>query len=514
VIALYHRAVAHDQGHSLDQRTWNDLDLDAVFAALDRTHSPLGQQVLYHRLRTVPQSAHLPAFEALVTRMSDDPEARERTQVALARLSDAATSDLWWLTQPGVLDSRPWWYIAFPILSPVVPVALALVPVIPIDAGGVAFLGVLANIGLRYATAPRLGPLLQPLRQVGPLLAVAETLSSLLRAEAAPLGESLSADLPRLARLRRMAGWVSRDATRANDVVAALFEYLNLILNLDGNVLYFAAPEVQARGEALLRTIKAVGEVDAALSIASYRAGTAGWTRPRFLPATHQTTLENMRHPLLVAAVPNSLALGPPHGVLITGSNMSGKTTLLRTVGVATVMAQTVNTCLATTYAAPVFRVRSVIGRSDDLIAGKSYYKDEVEAVLDLVDASAQETLHLFLFDELFRGTSAIERIACAEATLIELVKNDENRPKSHVVIVATHDRELVGLLQDTYTPYHFTDTVVPDGLAFDYHLHDGPALTHNAIALLGIHGAPKRLVENASIRALELSRERDPSGQ
>ena len=134
--------------------------------------------------------------------------------------------------------------------------------------------------------------------------------------------------------------------------------------------------------------------------------------------------------------------------------------------------------------------------------------------MLDLIHASVQETKYLFLLDELFRGTSAIERIACADATLIELVQNDEDRPKSHVVIVATHDRELVGLLQDTYTPYHFTDTVVPDGLDFDYRLNDGPALTHNAIALLNVHGAPKRLVENASARAMELSRERDPSGQ
>ena len=306
VVALYHRGVAHDDGRSVDQRTWNDLDLDAVFAALDRTHSPLGQQVLYHRLRTAPQSAHLPAFEALVTRMSDDPEARERAQVALTRVQGPATSDLWWLTQPGVLDSRPWWYIAFPILTPVVPVALVLVPFIP-GAVGVALLGVLVNLGLRYNTAPRLRPLIQPLRQVGPLLAVAETLSPFMRGDAAPLGESLSTDLSRLARLRRMAGWVSRDPTGANDLIVSIFEYLNLLFNLDCNVLYFAAPEIQARGEALLRTIKAVGEVDAALSIASYRAGTAGWTRPRFLPATHQTTLENMRHPLLVEAVPNSI---------------------------------------------------------------------------------------------------------------------------------------------------------------------------------------------------------------
>ena len=164
-----------------------------------------------------------------------------------------------------------------------------------------------------------------------------------------------------------------------------------------------------------------------------------------------------LRHPLLPEAVPNSIELAPPRGVLITGSNMSGKSTFLRTVGVNAILAQTINTCLATSYSAPVFSVRSLIGRSDDLTAGRSYYRDEVEAVLSLVRASRGSRPHLFLFDELFRGTSTIERIAAAEATLAELVHGDGRTPSPHIVIAATHDRELVALLERSVrcVPFH-----------------------------------------------------------
>ena len=68
---------------------------------------------------------------------------------------------------------------------------------------------------------------------------------------------------------------------------------------------------------------------------------------------------------------------------------MSGKSTFLRTVGVTAVLAQTLNTCLAAKYQAPVFNVRSCIGRSDDLLTGRSYYIVEVESLLELVSASS-----------------------------------------------------------------------------------------------------------------------------
>jgi DNA mismatch repair ATPase MutS len=218
---------------------------------------------------------------------------------------------------------------------------------------------------------------------------------------------------------------------------------------------------------------------------------------------------------LIQDAVPNSIELGPPHGVLVTGSNMSGKTTFVRTVGVNAVLAQTINTCLAAAYDAPVLHVRSCIGRSDDLISGKSYYIVEVEAVLAMMQASTGTAPHLFLFDELFRGTNAIERIAGAEAVLTELIL-DGSRFKSHLVLAATHDGELVDLLSEIYMPYHFGDELGPDGLIFDHRLRQGATTTRNAIALLRLHGAPPALVTRALQRAAVLDRQRGnaPAGR
>jgi DNA mismatch repair ATPase MutS len=193
----------------------------------------------------------------------------------------------------------------------------------------------------------------------------------------------------------------------------------------------------------------------------------------------------------------------------VTGSNMSGKSTFLRTVGVNAVLAQTIHTCLATEYTAPMFQVRSCIGRSDDLLSGKSYYIVEVESLIRLVQAAQGDAPHLILLDELFRGTNAVERIAAGQAVLRELVNGGGQR--RHVVIAATHDGELVDLLPDLFAAVHFGDSVVDDGMVFDHQLRPGRATSRNAIALLKMNGAPERMVRDALECAAVLDRERAP---
>ena len=244
---------------------------------------------------------------------------------------------------------------------------------------------------------------------------------------------------------------------------------------------------------------------------ASRRSAPAGadWTQPEFRAAEATTELTELRHPLVDDAVPNSIALRPGRGVLVTGSNMSGKSTFLRTVGVNAILAQTISTCLAREYRAPIFDVRSCIGRADDLLAGKSYYIVEVEALLELVRASDDPAPHLFLLDELFRGTNAVERIAAGQAVLLELLQARRGATKPHVVLAATHDRELVDLVSETFDAYHFGDSIGPDGLIFDHRLQHGPATTRNAIALLRLHGAPETLLTQAVTTAEMLDRQR-----
>jgi DNA mismatch repair ATPase MutS len=104
------------------------------------------------------------------------------------------------------------------------------------------------------------------------------------------------------------------------------------------------------------------------------------------------------------------------------------------------------------------------------LATRQSYHLDEVQAVVELIRASQSGQAYLFPFDELFRGTNAIERIAAAEATLRQLATT------MHVVIAATHDIEVVALLEGIYASFHLVDRMEADGLVFEYRLAAGRA--------------------------------------
>jgi DNA mismatch repair ATPase MutS len=168
-------------------------------------------------------------------------------------------------------------------------------------------------------------------------------------------------------------------------------------------------------------------------------------------------------------------------------------------------MAQTLNTCVASAYEAPPLRVMSLMGRSDSLIEGRSYYLDEVQRVLAMIRASRLGEPHLFLLDELFRGTNAGERIANGEASLREL----RDAPTRHLIVAATHDLELVSLLSPHFATYHFTDRMDRHGMVFEYRLAEGPATTRNAIALLELQGAPASLVDRARALTHQLEQAR-----
>ena len=198
-----------------------------------------------------------------------------------------------------------------------------------------------------------------------------------------------------------------------------------------------------------------------------------------------------MVHPLVGNAVPNDLVINHS-SVLITGSNMSGKTTFVRAVGINAILAQTVSTALATRWHAPYLHVGSSIGNADSVVEGRSYYMAEVESIRSLIERKNNGHQQLFLIDELFRGTNTAERVAAAYGVLEYLDRGQD------IVIVATHDTELLRLLGDAYAPHHFREEISADGLSFDFIMRHGQATTRNAIALLEIMQYPAEIVENA----------------
>lgn len=514
-IAGSHRSRAASRGEAvaLDDRTWDDLVLDEVFQRVDHTQSTLGSHALYHRLRTAHTAESLSAFEALVTRISSDAALRGRAQLALGRLGDPQGYDLWWLARPNGVDV-PRWYAVFPILTLA---TLALIPAVVWHVDLLpALVGVLIlSFALQLAVLKRIEIVSRAFRQIAPLVATGQALRFLhgddIDSLVAPIRHNTAGLLP----LKTISRWISGDpfmlSVRPNpaavmlaDLITGIYDYLNLVLPVNAAGVYLGVARVRANADALLDVMAALGDVDAAVSVASLRAGADRWARPVFRAPGSAITMTDAIHPLVGDAVPNSVELRPGTGMLVTGSNMSGKSTLLRTLGVTTVLAQSLHTCFAAAYEAPLIAVRSVIGRADDILAGKSYYLVEVEALLELVRASVGATPHLFLLDEMFRGTNAVERIAAGRSVLIELIDG-----KPHVVVAATHDNELVDLLAGLYAPFHFGDALTDETLTFDYQLRMGRATSRNAIALLRLNGAPPALVERALESAAELDRQR-----
>jgi DNA mismatch repair ATPase MutS len=201
--------------------------------------------------------------------------------------------------------------------------------------------------------------------------------------------------------------------------------------------------------------------------------------------------VKDAKQPLLNNPVPFSVTIDK-NIVLITGSNMGGKSTFLRTIGNNVLLAQTIATTVAAHYDAALFRIVTSISRTDDLVAGKSFYYVEAERILNTINSFSVKIPTLCIIDEMLSGTNSVERLHASKAIIQYLGKQNS------LTIIATHDLELAGRLNGTCDFYHFTSSVDENGLKFDYLLKPGIATTRNAIELLKYLGYPKEITENA----------------
>ena len=214
-------------GVSLDDRTWNDLLRDDVFAYLDRTESSIGRQMLYYRLRSAPSPQSLGAFDALMARVADDPARRERAQAVLARLLSPSGYYVHRLARPDALDRRRW-HVVFPLWTAVSVLTMSLAFFLP-QLLFVAVSCYFVNLVIRILTARRAMGQIAWFRYVGPLLSAANGLAGLGTDETTAITGSLTSDLVALRRVGSIARWVSRDPLATNDLVFAVLEFFNVL---------------------------------------------------------------------------------------------------------------------------------------------------------------------------------------------------------------------------------------------------------------------------------------------
>ena len=243
--------------------------------------------------------------------------------------------------------------------------------------------------------------------------------------------------------------------------------------------------------------LEAVGILDAASALARFAYLNPDYVWPQ-LEATHTEadsrglTARGLGHPLIARThrITNDLVLrGEGHMLLVTGSNMSGKSTFLRTVGINLCLAQAGGPVCARAFSWTWLRLYCCIRVTDALDEGLSYFYAEVKRLKVILDAVRSPRHHpvLFLIDEIYRGTNNRERLAGSEAFVRALQQS------RGLGIISTHDLELTGLASGNghIRNAHFQETVQEGTLHFDYQLRTGPCPTTNALRIMAQEGLP-----------------------
>lgn len=199
---------------------------------------------------------------------------------------------------------------------------------------------------------------------------------------------------------------------------------------------------------------------------------------------------KNLLHPLLKReqAVANSFALTSEKSLgLLTGSNMSGKSTFLRTVGLNQVLANMGAPVFADDMHTRSFKIETCIEVSDSLRDGHSYFYAEVRKLKGIIDYAKTHQPLLFLIDEIFRGTNNKERQIGSRGIIRALA----NEP-SAIGLISTHDLDLTKITetQIRVTNLHFKESITSDGkMHFTYQLNEGPCPTTNALIIMESEG-------------------------
>jgi hypothetical protein len=487
----------------LDDLTWQDLNLDLVFAHLDRTCSMPGECELYRMLR-IPEATAPPLEnrDRVISLLQTDVAGRVRLQLHLSQLGRTrypqGLVELLW----GELPPRSRLGLAYTLLAILTALCLGTAVVLGVSGHSsfrVAMLTFAAlyasHLVIHYHTRRVFSDQVLAIRYLSKLVTTGRALAGTGITGLKDQLEMLGRDATQARRIPSATAALVPERGGAVEIVDIAQEYFAILLLAEARGFHVVLEEIRNCREALQRLFTTLGELDSFQAIASFREGLGTYAKPDFQDTGSLMTLDCVFHPLLESPVANSISV-TGRGCLITGSNMSGKSTFLRALGVNAVLAQSVYTCPARSYKGSMFRIISSLVRNDDIVEGKSLYLAEAEGLLAMVSSVEGSMPTLCLIDELLHGTNSRERLAASEEILAYLAC------KNALVIAATHDLQLVDRLAHLYETYHFTDYVDEKGLHFDYRLRPGKATTTNAIRLLEYLGYPPEITRKAHDRA------------
>ncbi|MCC3866920.1 MutS-related protein [Terrisporobacter mayombei] len=483
-----------DQKKGVDDITWSDLSMDDVYKKINNTQSSAGREVLYDMLRNPLYTLkELKKRDNIIEYFMHNFEERLKLQLILSNLGynyDANTTLCLFLEEDNSKNRLKFYR------------TLRAIPFISLLLMGInksfliiTMLSVALNIFISFNNKNRKIDT-SGFTYIIKTINVAFKIKDMKIKELDNNLKNIDEDLEKVKKIKKKS--VSKNPNSILSDLNFFSEYANMI-TLSELITYEKVKETIIKNKEYLKNIyEYVGGIDALISITSFRTSLDYFSKPQLSTSLKKedniTNFEEIYHPLISHPVSNSLEIN--RGVLITGSNASGKSTFIKSVAINQILCQSIYTSCTKKYEGTFFNIYTSMALKDDVLNEESYYMVEIKSLKRIIDKCNENVPCLCFVDEILRGTNTVERIASSSEVLSHLNKSNT------ICIAATHDIELTYLLEKEYDNYHFEEEITDDDIVFDYKLNKDRAKSKNAIKLLSLIGYEKNIVERAHERA------------
>lgn len=474
-----------DKADSIDEKTWDDLEMDRLFDYLDRTTSKTGEQFFYNYLRKEHHNNDQLRLKEKVAFYENNFAKLHANAKLLAKYNNNCSYNL-----PGLLKSNqeptiPNWSIYFSFLS-----FLLFSLVLVHKSFLLPFVGIgILNTFFHYYFKRNINIYFYDFQNIKNLK---KYYYSLIQhdneSDFLTKNEKII-----LKKITNKCTFLSLNIDVADEFSAFLFYIIEIIKGvflLDALQFNSLIKLIKNHSTILLRIFELIGIIDSSISVVSIKKNTNG-CEPIFM-SERKIKIINAYNPLIKECVKNSIELDI-NNAIITGGNMSGKTTFLKTLALNIHLSNKIGYALCDSIEIPKFKIITSINNEDNLEEGLSYFMDELLRIKRIIDqTNSTDDLLLIAIDEIFRGTNSKDRITLASSVLNYL------SGKNCLVIVTTHDLDIVKFVKENYSPYFFNNSFVNNEVIFDYVIQKGIQYETNVIDLVRSLSFPPEIIKSA----------------
>ena len=496
-VSIYHEMQKEnaDKYYGLDKITWDDIEMDEVFFRVNHTRSYAGEQMLYHKLHILGDAGSREKIDREAAFFDENEDARINAEAQLYKLGKGYIN----YHIPEAIDNVEKINFRHKFICPILSVlffASLILGIVKPDLAGFSVIMGIVNLMVSIYIKMRYEQHLYSMGSFRMLVVCCKNLMKIKGVKEMYSNQEFENSLDNIDKAtKKIDGFIARKfAEDSGDTMSVILGYVVGITLIDALLYMIVADKLKKAKSELWQCYRFAGDIDTAISVASFRNGIA-WCKP-VIEGDSKIKCTALYHPLLENPVTNDFDM--EKNSFFTGANASGKSTFMKAVAINVILGESIYTCAADEFYFPEMYVMTSMALRDDVLMGESYYVKEVKYLKRMLEKVESGDKTLIVIDEILKGTNTKERVAASKAVL------DYLSEKPAIVLTATHDLELVEQMDGRYDAYYFECSVEENDVKFSYKLHKGKNDITNAINIMKAMGFPEKVVKNAMKNAEE----------